>query len=133
MAGGYLRRFAAAGPDPTRDEGWEYIADVRPHAQIAGDVEGAVDLSYQARFPRALSPTELEAMDPAVFQIAPMVLYSPFGRGSYDRPQMRVVYRAAHLNAAARDLYAMEDPRRDRAWVHYLGLQAEWWFNSTYR
>ncbi len=133
LAGGYLRRFEGANPSPTRADGWEYIADVRPHGQIAGDVEAALDLSYQARFPRALSPTELLAMDPAVFQIAPMILYSPFGRGSYDRPQMRVVYRAARLNDAARDLYAMDDPRRGHAWVHYLGLQAEWWFNSTYR
>ena len=25
------------------------------------------------------------------------------------------------------------DPRRDMKVGHYLGLQAEWWFNSTYR
>ena len=44
------------------------------------------------------------------------------------------VYAAAHLNDAARDrLYPLDDPRRLRPWVHYLGLQAEWWFNSTYR
>ena len=87
------------------------------------------------RFPRGLSPATLSAADPAVFQIAPMALYSPFGPGSYARPQLRLVYRAAHLNAAARDqLYALEDPRRTLEWVHFLGVQAEWWFNSsTYR
>jgi len=134
MTGGYLRRFESGGPsEGDRDDGWEYIADVRPHGQIVGDVEAAVDLSYQARFPRGISPTALVALDPAVFQVAPMLLYAPFGRGSYDRPQLRMVYRAAHLNDGARDLYPLDDPRRDRAWVHYLGLQAEWWFNSTYR
>jgi hypothetical protein len=62
-----------------------------------------------------------------------MIVYSPFGVGSYDRPAFRLVYRAAHLNRGARDLYPLDDARRDRAWVHYLGLQAEWWFNSSYR
>jgi hypothetical protein len=70
-------------------------------------------------------------MDPSVFQVAPMVIYSPFGGGSLARPQFRLVYRAAHLNAGARDLYPMEDPRQNQSWVHYVGLQAEWWFNST--
>jgi len=134
MVGGYLRRFAGGTPAAyDRDDGWEYIADVRPHAAIAGDVEAAVDLSYQVRFPNGISPTALVALDPAVFQIAPMLLYAPFGRGSYDRPQLRLVYRAAHLDDGALDLYPLDDPRRAHAWVHYLGLQAEWWFNSTYR
>jgi hypothetical protein len=44
------------------------------------------------------------------------------------------VYRAAHLNEAARDLYVPMDPRHEHEWVHFLGVQAEWWFNSsTYR
>ena len=97
-------------------------------------VEAAVDVAWQVRFPSGISPTELTAADPAIFQIAPMAIYSPFGPGSYARPQFRLVYAAAHLNDAARDqLYPLEDPRRAQVWVHYLGLQAEWWFNSTYR
>jgi hypothetical protein len=134
MLGGYARRFVDADPNQAdRDDGWEYIVDVRPHYAIAGDVEAAIDLSYQARFPRGLSPTMLIALDPAVVQIAPMLIYSPFGAGAYARPHFRLLYRAAHLNEGARDLYPLDDTRRSRSWVHYLGIQAEWWFNSSYR
>jgi LamB porin len=132
--GAYSRRFVDADrSDSDRDDGWEYVVDTRPQLQLAGDLHAAVDLSYQVRFPRGLSPTDLIARDPAVFQLAPMLIYAPIGRGTYARPQFRLVYRAAHLNEGARDLYPLEDPRRADAWVHYLGVQAEWWFNSTYR
>jgi hypothetical protein len=66
-----------------------------------------------------------------VFQIAPMVVYSPMGPSAYDRPQLRLVYRAAHLNDGALDLYVPDDPRHAHSWVHFLGVQAEWWFNSS--
>jgi hypothetical protein len=135
LLGAYSRRFRDGDPSTSdTDDGWEYIADARPRVRVIDAVEAAVDVSWQVRFPGGISPTELTAMDPAVFQIAPMAIYSPFGPGSYARPQFRLVYAAAHLNAAARDqLYPLEDPRRGRDWVHYLGIQAEWWFNSTYR
>lgn len=133
--GAYSRLFRDADPNShDQDDGWEYIIDARPRARIVGALEGALDLSWQVRFPRGLDPVELTAMDPAVFQLAPMVVYSPFGPGGYARPQFRLVYRAAYLNPAARSaLYPLDDPRRGRHWQHYLGLQAEWWFNSTYR
>jgi hypothetical protein len=133
--GGYLRRFTDADPATSdQDDGWEYIVAARPRARIVQDLEGGVDLSWQVRFPRGIDPVELTAMDPAVFQVAPMLLYSPFGPGGYARPQLRLVYRAAHLNEAARSaLYPLDDPRRERTWAHFLGVQAEWWFNSTYR
>lgn len=134
LVGAYSRRFVDADPNMNdRDDGWEYIVDIRPHLLLVDDVELGVDVSYQARFPRGLSPTTLTALDPAVVQLAPMLIYSPFGTGSYARPQLRLVYRAAHLNEGARDLYPLDDRRRGRSWVHFLGLQAEWWFNSTYR
>ena len=66
------------------------------------DVFVGADLSYQARFPRGLNPTTQRAEDPAVVQLAPMLVYSPMGPGAYDRPQLRLVYRASHLNDAAR-------------------------------
>lgn len=134
MLGGYLRRFSDADPNTEdRDDGWEYIADVRTMATLSRGFGAGLDLSYQARFPGGLSPTMLVALDPAVFQVAPMLIYSPFGSGSYARPQFRLLYRAAHLNEGARDLYPLDDLRRDTTWVHYLGVQAEWWFNSSYR
>jgi hypothetical protein len=69
-----------------------------------------------------------------VFQVAPMVVYSPMGPSAYDRPQLRAVFRAAHLNQGALDNYVPDDPRHAHDWVYFLGLEAEWWFNSsTYR
>ncbi|HLU65409.1 MAG TPA: carbohydrate porin [Kofleriaceae bacterium] len=135
LIGAYTRRFRDADPSSADlDDGWEYVVDARPRVRVVDALEAALDVSWQVRFPRGLSATELMAADPAVFQIAPMAIYSPFGPGSYARPQFRLVYAAAHLNAAARDhLYPLDDPRRGRTWVHFLGLQAEWWFNSTYR
>jgi hypothetical protein len=63
-----------------------------------------------------------------------MLVYSPMGPSAYDRPQLRLVYRASHLNDGARDEYVPDDPRHAHTWVHFLGVQAEWWFNSsTYR
>jgi hypothetical protein len=88
-------------------------------------------VSYQARFPQGLNPTTLRAEDPGVFQIAPMIVFSPMGPSAYDRPQLRFVYRAAHLNEGALDLYVPDDPRHRHDWVYFLGVQAEWWFNSS--
>jgi hypothetical protein len=60
-----------------------------------------------------------------------MLVYSPMGPSGYDRPQLRLVYRAARFNEAARELFVPEDPRGEYTWTHFLGVQAEWWFNSS--
>ncbi len=132
IIGALARRFIDADPageDP--DDGWEYAVAVRPLARVTQELSAGADVSYQARFPRGLNPSTLRAEDPAVFQIAPMLVFSPIGKSSYDRPQLRLVYRAAYLNEGALSLYAPADPRSERTWVHFLGFQAEWWFNST--
>jgi maltoporin len=132
MVGALSRRFIDADTtsiDP--DDGWEYAIGARPLARIVPEWYVGGDVSYQARFPRGLNPITLRADDPAMLQIAPMIVYSPMGPSAYDRPQLRLVYRTAHLNDAALDTYVPDDPRHDRAWVHFLGVQAEWWFNSS--
>jgi maltoporin len=135
MLGALSRRFVDAdanGTDP--DDGWEYAIDARPLVRVIPDFFVGADVSYQARFPRGLNPITLRAEDPSVFQLAPMLVWSPMGPSAYDRPQIRFVYRAAYLNDAALNLYVPDDPRHANKTVHFLGLQAEWWFNSsTYR
>jgi hypothetical protein len=132
MLGALSRRFVDADADSMdADDGWEYAIDARPLARIVPDWYVGADISYQARFPRGLNPITLRASDPAMFQIAPMIAFSPMGPSAYDRPQLRLVYRYAHLNEAALDTYVPDDPRHEHATVHYLGVQAEWWFNST--
>jgi maltoporin len=135
LLGALSRRFIDADESSTDpDDGWEYALDARPLARILPDWFVGADVSYQARFPKGLNAITLRAEDAAVFQIAPMIAFSPMGPSAYDRPQLRVFYRAAHLNDGARNLYVPEDPRHAREWVHFLGFAAEWWFNSsTYR
>ena len=53
------------------------------------------------------------------------------GRGMYRRPQFRLVYTASWLNDDARSLFPRFDERRDKGWQHYLGIQVEWWMNSS--
>jgi hypothetical protein len=132
MLGLVSRNFTdATGQANDPNNGWEYALDVRPLAKLAHGFFAGADLSYQARFPRGLNAITLRAEDPAVFQIAPMLVYSPMGPSGYDRPQLRLLYRGAHLNEGALDLYVPDDPRHGHPWVHFLGVEAEWWFNST--
>ena len=135
MIGALSRRFLdASGSTTNNDEGWEYAIDARPLAKIAPDVFVGADVSYQARFPDGLNATTQRAEDPAIFQVAPMLVYSPMGPSGYDRPQLRAVFNVAHLNEGARDQYVPDDPRHAHDVVYFLGVQAEWWFNSsTYR
>ena len=128
-------RSRAASSTPIRnsvdfDDGWEYAIGARPLAKLGYGMFAGADVSFQARFPRGINFGTQRADDPAVFQIAPMLVYSPMGGSGYDRPQLRLVYRAAHFNQGARDLFAPEDVRSSREWTHFLGVQAEWWFNS---
>ncbi len=132
MFGALSRRFIDADASSTDfDDGWEYAIDARPLANLGHGLFAGADVSYQARFPRGLNPITQRAEDPAVFQIAPMFVISPMGPSSYDRPQLRLVYRAARFNDAARDLFVDQDERRQHTWTHFLGVQAEWWFNSS--
>ena len=132
MLGALSRRFIdATGNAISPNNGWEYALDVRPLAKVARDWFLGADLSYQARFPNGLNPITLRAEDASVFELAPMAVFSPMGPSAYDRPQLRFVYRAAHLNDGALDLYVPDDPRHAHAWVHFIGVQAEWWFNSS--
>ncbi|HEY3800969.1 MAG TPA: carbohydrate porin [Kofleriaceae bacterium] len=132
MLGVLSRRFIdASGEDMNPDDGWEYALDARPLGRLSRDWYFGADVSYQARFPQGLNPITLRAEDPGIFQIAPMFVFSPMGPSGYDRPQIRFVYRAAYLNQGALDDYVPGDVRQTRPWEHYLGVQAEWWFNSS--
>jgi maltoporin len=133
LAGAYTRRFVDADANAAdNDDGWEQVVDVRPYGHLFdGALQGAVDLSVQVRHPRGVSPVLGEGTTPTVWQVAPMLILSPQGEGAYARPHLRLVYRGARLNEGARDLYPLDDVRRGRAWVHFLGVQAEWWFHSS--
>ena len=132
IAAAYARRFVDADVNVhDRDDGWEYAVDLRPAVRVHDhNLYLGVDLGYEARFPRGLQPTTQLAADPAIVSIAPMLSFQPTGRGAFDRPELRLVYRAAHQNDGALALYPVGDPRA-RTWTQFLGVEAEWWFNSN--
>jgi maltoporin len=131
--GGYARYFKDADPNEYDwDDGWEYVAVVRPHVFLHKLFAVAFELSYQARNPAGLNPWTHQAETPGVTKFAVMPLLT-FGKGTYARPQLRLIYMLVHQNDSARMSHNPEDPRRDLKVGHYIGLQAEWWFNSTYR
>ena len=74
--------------------------------------------------------TTQQVADAAIASIAPMLTFTPTGPSAFDRPELRLYYRAAHQNDGARALYATGDPRAV-AWTHFLGVAAEWWWNSN--
>jgi maltoporin len=55
---------------------------------------------------------------------------NPAGKGSYSRPQLRLMYVVTHRDDAARTLYAKDDLFSLRTWEHFFGVGVEWWFNA---
>ena len=49
----------------------------------------------------------------------------------FARPELRLLYAVSLLNDGALDRYPEDDPRYGRDVQHFLGVGAEWWFNSS--
>jgi len=131
MATSYGRLFVDA--DRNRydlDDYWEGITVVRPAWFATTHFHVAAEVSHQWKVPRGIGPNDNRHHDPQVVQMSLLPALS-LGRGMYRRPEFRVVYSASWLNADARNLFPKFDERRDRAWQHYLGLQVEWWLDSS--
>jgi len=133
MAGGYLRYFRDAdGVVDDPDDGWEYVLAVRPHLFFHHHLHGVFEASYQGRRPNGLDPDSQTHLVPGVFKFSVMPTLS-WDRGSYARPQIRLVYTVSYLDQGARLSFPEQDPRRGVAVQHFLGAQVEWWYNSSYR
>lgn len=133
LAGGYLRYFRdgdGVASDP--DDGWEYVLALRPMIYITRHFHQMFEVSLQSRRPDGLDPNTNTHLVPTVAKFSVMPALS-WDRGSYARPQLRVVYTLSYLDAGARQLFREDDPRHGRAIHHYLGVQVEWWYNSAYR
>jgi maltoporin len=134
QVGGYLRYFHdAQDMSYNRNNFWEYVLDVRPYIFVGKYFRQAFDLSFQRRVPQGLDPESGEQETPQVIKLAVMPTVAPLGGGNYGRPELRVIYSLSIRNHGARMLYAKEDPRRGQELEHFLGIGAEWWFNSSYR
>ncbi len=133
LAGSYLRYFRDAdgiGSDP--DDGWEFVLALRPMIYITRHFHQLFEVSIQTRRPDGLDPETNSHLVPTVAKVSVMPALT-LDRGSYSRPQLRLVYTLSYLDSGARRMFREEDPRFDRTLHHYLGVQVEWWYNSAYR
>jgi maltoporin len=67
----------------------------------------------------------------SVAKLGIMPYFSPSGRGMFKRPVIRLLYNASFRDSGARSLYPAQDVFASRSTEHYLGVGAEWWFNSS--
>jgi hypothetical protein len=132
LVGGYVRFFRDASATNTSlqkyDEG---TAVVRPQIFIGDHWGVAVEGSFQER---RYAETTGDSNSPLVaseWRAGVIPYFSPAGRGSYKRPQFRLLYAVTARNEGARELYAPQDVFAQRAVEHYLGVGVEWWFNSS--
>lgn len=141
MLGSYVRSFRDASERLNFEDVDEAVVLVRPTlfiAKMAGiSLEGAFELVQ-----RGVITTPPGAEDPAttfpegpmvarMWRIGVMPYISPAGDGHFVRPQLRFIYNVAFRDPEAQALYAPDHPFSRREVEHFVGLGAEWWFNST--
>ncbi len=131
--GSYIRSFKDADPNKyDNDDYLEYIFAVRPHLMLHENFYLAAELSHQLRRPNGLDAAGEKGTMPMVTKLTVMPLITT-GGGSLGRPQLRLVYTASFLNEDAQVLLGAADTKKDAPVQHFLGLSAEWWFNTDYR
>lgn len=130
--GAYWRYFRDADPNVfARGALSEGAIDVRPHVWFGELVGAALDVSYQGLQSTALDETTGNPEGGSVFKVALMPFVSPFGRGTYTRPHIRIIYSLTVRDEGARALYPVLDPRSSATVEHFLGMGVEWWFSSS--
>jgi len=134
LVGGYARRFEAAQPGPFSLARFvELMVAARPHLFLSQYFGVAGELSVQRRDADGLDPVTGRPATSDVLKLTAMPAVVTLAPGVLGRPQLLVVYTASLLDQGARTQLARTDARLDAAVIHYLGVQAEWWFNSAYR
>jgi maltoporin len=131
LLGAYGRYFEDADPNVyDRDDLWEVGFACRPAWYVTEHFHILAEANLQYLRPSGLSVETDKHEIPFVFEVGIMPSIS-LKKGSYARPQLRLVYAVTLLNHAALRTFAPEDPQRKRATRHYLGLSVEWWFHSS--
>jgi len=134
LGGTYARWFRDADRNTyDLDDGWEFAIALRPHVYITDWFHVAAEVSYQLRRPNGLAVESGEPETPQIWKFALMPMWVPMGPGTLSRPQIRFVYQISVPNDAARNTLPEDDPRREHDVEHFIGLQVEWWYNSSYR
>lgn len=134
MVGSYARYFVDADPNKyDNDDGWEFILAVRPHIHIHDSLAFGVEVSHQLRKPNGIAPDTAKETLPMITKLSLFPIVFKGDSLSYGRPQVRLVYTLSFVNGDARASFPEGDKRRDRQIQHFLGIGAEWWFNTEYR
>lgn len=140
MAGAFLRSYR--DPDPGALSVRDYVEgalSVRPQIYLLKWLHVATELSYQQRSYAGFDPYLDRRLNPRVFKWSVFPVVAPLGTGTYSRPMIYAIYTLSVLNQDARDaLWDPTDVRYGGATqgnlvTHYVGLGAEWWFQSSYR
>lgn len=132
LGAAYVRFFRDGSPAQTSTQKYDEGTIVARPSIFLGDHFGiSVEGSYQARRMAILQPNTEDPLNASVAKVGFMPYFSPSGRGSYKRPQIRMLYVASFRNNGARALYPEEDVFSQRSVEHYIGIGAEWWFNSS--
>jgi hypothetical protein len=143
MLGAYFRSFRDASEDLNFEDVDEAIVAARPHV-FFGEIGGlAVEGSYQFAQRGVLTAPVDEAGDvdtsapltgpvtPRLFRLGFVPFLSPAGRGDFSRPQFRFIWALTFRDDQAKTLYPQDDVFGLRSVEHFIGVGAEWWFNSS--
>jgi maltoporin len=66
-----------------------------------------------------------------VGRIGAIPFLTPAGRGNFARPHIQAFYMLTLRDDGARRLYPVHDVFSMRNVDHFIGIGAEWWFDST--
>jgi maltoporin len=128
----YVRWFRDASPAETSPQKYDEGAVVLRPSVFLGEYFGvSVEGSYQQRRLAIQDPNSDGTLNASVLKGGIMPYFSPSGRGTFRRPQIRLLYVASLRSAGSRELYPAEDVFSQRHVEHFLGIGAEWWFNSS--
>ncbi len=132
QVGAYYRYFRDADPNVFgRGALSEGAINVRPMVWFDRYVGIAADLSYSAMAASSINETTGSPEGGGIFKIGIIPFISPFGRGTYSRPHLRLIYALTVRDAGARALYPALDPRSANDIEHFFGIGVEWWFSSS--
>lgn len=132
VAGGaYVRAWADADGNVTDpDDGWEWVAAVRPGVYPTRCLALQAEIAHEAAFPAGLDPRTGAQEQPAITRFTLLPGVQP-GRGSFARPSLHLRYTLALVNAGALERLDPADVRRVAGPVqHTVGIGAEWWIQS---
>lgn len=133
--GAYWRSFLDAdGLDFDWDDGTELVFAARPMLFIpelfGRQIAIGGEISYQRTDRAGLHPETSAPAHPSVWKFSFLPTWIS-GSDTYSRPAVRFFYTVALPNEDARLWYHRFDDRRTRSVEHFVGISAEWWFNSS--